>query len=422
MTVKVTKLDNGLRVATDTMDSVETVSLGTWIGVGTRHERPEVNGVAHFLEHMVFKGTRRRSARDIAEQIEAVGGHINAYTGRENTAFYAKVLAEDSALALDILSDILQHSVFDQGELARERAVILQEIGQAADTPDDIVFDHFQETAYPSQAIGRPVLGRSETVSALDRRTLMDYLARHYGPDDMVVAAAGRIEHAWFCEAVSNAFDALPLGGGPAPEPAVYRGGDRRETRDLEQVHLILGLEGVGYHDPDYYGSLVLSTLLGGGMSSRLFQEVREERGLAYAIYSFVSAYHDGGLFGVYAGTGEADVSELLSVVAENFAKLPGDITDEELDRARAQLKASVLMSRENSLSRCEQLAQNLLVYGRPVPLEEIVQKIEAVDIAGLGRVVGRMHRTQPSLAVIGPTAGVDSFESLRDRLTDIGG
>jgi predicted Zn-dependent peptidase len=422
MTVKVTKLDNGLRVATDTMDSVETVSLGTWIGVGTRHERPEVNGVAHFLEHMVFKGTRRRSARDIAEQIEAVGGHINAYTGRENTAFYAKVLAEDSALALDILSDILQHSVFDQGELARERAVILQEIGQAADTPDDIVFDHFQETAYPSQAIGRPVLGRSETVSALDRRTLMDYLARHYGPDDMVVAAAGRIEHAWFCEAVSNAFDALPSGGGPAPEPAVYRGGDRRETRDLEQVHLILGLEGVGYHDPDYYGSLVLSTLLGGGMSSRLFQEVREERGLAYAIYSFVSAYHDGGLFGVYAGTGEADVSELLSVVAENFAKLPGDITDEELDRARAQLKASVLMSRENSLSRCEQLAQNLLVYGRPVPLEEIVQKIEAVDIAGLGRVVGRMHRTQPSLAVIGPTAGVDSFESLRDRLTDIGG
>jgi len=422
MTVTVTKLDNGLRVATDAMDSVETVSLGAWIGVGTRHERPEANGVAHFLEHMVFKGTRRRSARDIAEQIEAVGGHINAYTGRENTAFYAKVLAEDSALALDILSDILQHSVFDQGELARERAVILQEIGQAADTPDDIVFDHFQETAYPSQAIGRPVLGRSETVSALDRRSLMDYLARHYGPDDMVVAAAGRIDHAWFCEAVSNAFDALPSGGGPEAEPAVYRGGDRRETRDLEQVHLILGLEGVGYHDPDYYGSLVLSTLLGGGMSSRLFQEVREERGLAYAIYSFVSAYHDGGLFGVYAGTGEADVSELLSVVVDNFAKLPGDITEEELDRARAQLRASVLMSRENSLSRCEQLAQHLLVYGRPVPLEETVQKIEAVDIAGLGRVVGRMHRTQPSLAVIGPTAGVDSFESLRDRLTDISG
>jgi len=422
MTVTVTSLDNGLRVATDTMESVESVSLGAWVGVGTRHERPEVNGVAHFLEHMVFKGTRRRSARDIAEQIEAVGGQINAYTGRENTAFYAKVLAEHSELALDILADILQHSVFDQGELARERAVILQEIGQAADTPDDIVFDYFQETAYPSQALGRPVLGRSETVSALDRRCLMDYLSGHYGPDDMVVAAAGRIEHGRFCDIVAKAFDALPSGGGPEPEPAAYRGGDHREARDLEQVHLILGFEGVGYHDPDYYASLVLSTLLGGGMSSRLFQEVREERGLAYAIYSFVSAYRDGGLFGVYAGTSDSDVSELLSVVVDEFAKLPSDITEEELDRARAQLKASVLMSRENSLSRCEQLAQQLLVYGRPLSLEEIVDRIEAVDCAGLGRVIGRMRRTQPSLAVIGPTARVDSFESLRDRLTDASG
>jgi predicted Zn-dependent peptidase len=212
MTVQVTSLENGLRVATDTMDSVETVSLGAWVGVGARHESPEVNGVAHFLEHMVFKGTRRRSARDIAEQIEAVGGQINAYTGRENTAFYAKVLAEDSELALDILSDILQHSVFDPGELARERAVILQEIGQAADTPDDIVFDHFQETAYPSQALGRPVLGRTETVSAMDRRCLMDHLSRHYGPEDMVVAAAGRIEHDFFRDTVAKAFDALPPG------------------------------------------------------------------------------------------------------------------------------------------------------------------------------------------------------------------
>jgi predicted Zn-dependent peptidase len=419
MTVTVTSLDNGLRIATDTMASVETVSLGAWIGVGTRHESPEVNGVAHFLEHMVFKGTPSRSARDIAEQIEAVGGQINAYTGRENTAFYAKVLAEDSGLALDILADILQHSVFDHGELMRERAVILQEIGQAADTPDDIVFDYFQETAYPSQALGRPVLGRSETVSTLDRGCLMDYLARHYGPEDMVVAAAGRIEHDHFRDAVAKAFDALPSGSPSAPEPAAYRGGDLREARDLEQIHLILGLEGIGYHDPDYYGSLVLSTLLGGGMSSRLFQEVREERGLAYAIYSFVSAYRDGGLFGIYAGTGEADVAELLSVVLDEFAKLPGDIGEEELNRARAQMKASVLMSRENSLSRCEQLAQHLLVYGRPLPLEEIVERIEAVDAAGLERVLARLRRSQPTLAVIGPTAGVDPFESLRDRLAD---
>ncbi len=419
MTVQVTSLENGLRVATDTMDSVETVSLGAWVGVGARHESPEVNGVAHFLEHMVFKGTRRRSARDIAEQIEAVGGQINAYTGRENTAFYAKVLAEDSELALDILSDILQHSIFDPGELARERAVILQEIGQAADTPDDIVFDHFQETAYPSQALGRPVLGRSETVSAMDRRCLMDHLSRHYGPEDMVVAAAGRIEHDFFRDTVAKAFDALPPGVKQVPEPAAYRGGDHREVRDLEQVHLILGFECLGYHDPDYYGSLMLSTLLGGGMSSRLFQEVREERGLAYAIYSFVSAYGDSGLFGVYAGTSESDTSELLSVVVDEFAKLPSDIGEEELERARAQLRASVLMSRESSLSRCEHLAQQLLVYGRPLSLEEIVERIEAVDCAGLGRVIERMRGARPSLAVIGPAAGVDSFDTLRDRLGD---
>ena len=417
MTVRVTSLDNGLRVATDSMDSVESVSLGAWVGVGARHESPEVNGVAHFLEHMVFKGTRRRSARDIAEQIEAVGGQINAYTGRENTAFYAKVLAEDAPLALDILADILQHSVFDQTELARERAVILQEIGQAADTPDDIVFDYFQETAYPSQALGRPVLGRCETVSALDRRSLMDYLSRCYGAGDMVVAAAGRIEHEAFCDTVARAFDALPSGGELAPEPAAYRGGDHREARDLEQVHLILGFEGLGYHDPDYYGSLVLSTLLGGGMSSRLFQEIREERGLAYAIYSFVSAYGDGGLFGVYAGTSESDTSELLSVVVDELAKLPADIGEDELARARAQLRASVLMSRESSLSRCEQLAQQLLVYGRPLTLEEIVDRIEAVDGAGLARVVDRMRGAQPSSAVIGPTGGVDAFDSLRSRL-----
>ncbi|MDX1574593.1 MAG: pitrilysin family protein [Kiloniellales bacterium] len=419
MTVRISTLDNGLRVATDTMASVESVSLGAWVGVGTRHENPEVNGVAHFLEHMVFKGTRRRSARDIAEQIEAVGGQINAYTGRENTAFYAKVLAEHSELALDILSDILQHSVFDQDELARERAVILQEIGQAADTPDDIVFDHFQETAYPRQALGRPVLGCSETVSAMDRRCLMDYLSRHYGPQDMVVAAAGRVEHEDFRDTVAEVFDALPSGRTQMPEPAAYRGGDHRETRDLEQVHLVLGFEGLGYHDPDYYASLVLSTLLGGGMSSRLFQEVREERGLAYAIYSFVSAYGDGGLFGVYAGTSEEDASELLSVVAAELAKLPAEIGEEELARAQAQLRASVLMSRESSLSRCEQLAQQLLVYGRPLPLEEIVRRIEDVDRAGLGRVLARMRGAQPSLAVIGPTAGLESFDSLRDRLSD---
>ena len=417
MTVEVTRLANGLTVATDRMDSVETVSLGAWVRVGTRHERAELNGVAHFLEHMVFKGTERRSAQDIAQEIEAVGGHLNAYTGRESTAFHAKVLAEHLPLALDLVSDIVQYPVFDETELTRERAVVLQEIGQVADTPDDVIFDHFQETAFPSQALGRPLLGRSETVAVLERTNLIDYRTRHYGPGDMVIAAAGRLEHDRFCDLAAAAFGALPTGGQVVAEPARYSGGDFREARELEQVHLVLGFEGVGHHDPDYYAAMVFSTLFGGGMSSRLFQEVRELRGLAYAIHSFVSAYDDSGLFGVYAGTGQAEVAELLSVVCGELGKLPSGLDSDEMARARAQLKAGVLMSREGTTSRCEQLANQLLLYGRPLAVEEVIERIESVDYAALERFTGRLTGSTPTLAVIGPIDCVDSFDRLSARL-----
>ena len=279
MTVKVSKLPNGLTVASDSMPGVETVSLGAWVGVGTRHEPAAINGVAHLLEHMAFKGTERRSAYDIAQEIEAVGGHLNAYTSRENTAFYAKVLVDDAPLAVDILADILLNPTFDEEELRRERAVVLQEIGQANDTPDDIIFDRFQEAAYPEQALGRPVLGTAEIVRGIERPTLQDYMTRHYGAAGMVFAAAGKIEHDGFVALAADAFAALPRAASAAVEPAGYVGGDYRETRDLEQVHVLLGFPTVGYLDPDYYTASVLSTLFGGGMSSRLFQEVREKRG-----------------------------------------------------------------------------------------------------------------------------------------------
>ncbi len=417
MTVEVTRLANGLTVATDRMDSVETVSLGAWVRVGTRHERAELNGVAHFLEHMVFKGTERRSAQDIAQEIEAVGGHLNAYTGRESTAFHAKVLAEHLPLALDLVSDIVQYPVFDETELTRERAVVLQEIGQVADTPDDVIFDHFQETAFPSQALGRPLLGRSETVAVLERTNLIDYRTRHYGPGDMVIAAAGRLEHDRFCDLAAAAFGALPTGGQVVAEPARYSGGDFREARELEQVHLVLGFEGVGHHDPDYYAAMVFSTLFGGGMSSRLFQEVRELRGLAYAIHSFVWAYDDSGLFGVYAGTGQAEVAELLSVVCGELGKLPSGLNSDEMARARAQLKAGVLMSREGTTSRCEQLANQLLLYGRALAVAEVIERIESVDYAALERFTGRLTGSTPTLTVIGPIDCVDSFDQLSARL-----
>jgi len=417
MTVQVTRLASGLTVATDRLESVETVSLGAWVGVGTRFEPAEVNGIAHLLEHMVFKGTARRSARDIAEEIEAVGGHLNAYTGRENTAFYAKVLAEDAPLALDVIADILQNPAFDPDELARERAVVLQEIGQANDTPDDIIFDHFQEAAYPGQALGRPVLGRAEIVSTLARDSLEGYVAQHYGAEQMVVAAAGQIDHQAFVDLTNEAFGALGAQAGTEAEPARYAGGDYREARDLEQVHLLLGFDALGYHDPDYYALMVLSTLFGGGMSSRLFQEIREKRGLVYSIYSFVSAYRDGGLFGIYAGTGEAEVDELIPVVCDELGRLGRDIAEPEVERAKAQLKASILMSRESTGSRCEQLAQQILTFGRPLPMAEVLAKVGAVEAAGLGRLAERLVAAPLTFTALGPVGRVEIFDRLAARL-----
>ncbi len=416
MSVHITRLPSGLTVATDAMPGTATVSLGAWVGAGTRHETPEVNGIAHLLEHMAFKGTERRSAQDIAVEIEAVGGHLNAYTSRENTAFYAKVLSEDAPLALDIIADILQHSTFLEEELERERAVVLQEIGQAYDTPDDIVFDHFQETAYPGQALGRPVLGETHTVSALRRDSLWDYMRGHYGPQQTVVAAAGDIDHDRFVAMVTEAFVHDGFRSNGATDPADYRGGDRREERDLEQVHLLLGFDGVGYLDDDYYAMNLLSTLFGGGMSSRLFQEVREKRGLVYSIYAFHSAFLDGGLFGLYAGTGSREVSELVPVVCDELAKLTQGVTPEELERARAQVRASLLMSRERSSSRAEQLAQQLLIYGRAVPLDEVLGKIAAVNRDDMVRVAERVMASAPTLTAIGPLAHLESAERIAAR------
>lgn len=301
--IQITTLANGLRVASDRMPTVESVSLGVWVRAGTRYEQPQVNGVAHLLEHMVFKGTKRRTAREIAEEVEAAGGNINAYTSRETTAYYAKVLKDDAGLAVDVLADILQHSVFDDVELGRERSVVLQEIGQAQDTPDDVVFDHFQSTAFPDQPLGRPVLGKSEIVAAIPREAIVGFRDQHYRTSRMVVAAAGNIEHDQLVDYAQDAFGDLQSGGDATSQEAVYNSGERREVRDLEQIHLVLGFRGAPIGTPEFYTMSVLSNLLGGGMASRLFQEIREERGLVYSIDTFMSAFADTGLFGVYAGT-----------------------------------------------------------------------------------------------------------------------
>ncbi|MFM2130194.1 MAG: hypothetical protein RL477_1740, partial [Pseudomonadota bacterium] len=280
MTVEVTRLANGMTVATDTLSGVETAAIGVWVGVGARHETPEVNGVSHMLEHMAFKGTGRRTAQSLVEEVENVGGQINAYTSRENTAYYLRVLAADVPMAVDILADILQNPTFDGEELERERAVIIQEIGQCEDTPDDVIFDHFQATAFPAQALGRSILGTHDLVAGMTRESIAGYMKGHYGADRMVLAAAGKVDHHALVRLAETSFTALPILGKTRPDAARYGGGERLQERELEQVHVVLGFPGVAYDDPDYSTISVLSSVLGGGMSSRLFQEVREKRGL----------------------------------------------------------------------------------------------------------------------------------------------
>ncbi len=415
--IRLTRLPSGLTVVTERMERVETVSFGAYVATGSRHETEAENGVSHFLEHMAFKGTQRRTAAEIAEEMDAVGGHLNAYTAREQTAYYAKVLKEDTALAADIIGDILTHSTFDPEELERERGVILQEIGQANDTPDDIIFDRFQEQAFPGQSVGRPVLGTEGTIQAMPRTALMGYMRRHYPASNVVIAAAGALEHDGIVELARAHFADLAADPAPGPLEARYQGGEFREDRDLDQVHIVLGFPSVAYQDPDFYPTLLLSTLLGGGMSSRLFQEVREKRGLVYSIYSFTAPFNDAGLFGIYAGTGESEAEDLIPVTLEELRKVQEQVSDAELARARAQAKAGLLMSLESTGSRCEQLARQIQVFGRVVPVAETVAKINAVDKAAVQRAASRHFRAAPTLAVLGPGARVPTLADLAEKL-----
>jgi predicted Zn-dependent peptidase len=415
--VEVTRLENGLTVVTEAMGRVETVSIGAYVAAGTRDETEDENGASHFLEHMAFKGTERRSAAAIAEEVENVGGHINAYTAREQTAYYVKLLKEDLALGADIVGDILCHSTFLPDELERERGVILQEIGQANDTPDDIIFDRFQETAYPGQPMGRPTLGTEAGIKAMSRAQLTGYMHRHYAAANTVVAAAGNLRHDDVVGLVRSHFADLPTAAPPAAQAGRYTGGEYREERELDQVHIVLGFPSVSFADPDYYGVLLMSTLLGGGMSSRLFQEIRERRGLVYSIYSFNSPFKDGGLFGIYAGTGEAEAEELVPVTLEELRRVQHDVTAEELSRARAQVKASLLMSLESTGSRCEQIARQMQVFGRVIPTEESVARLNAVDLEGIRRAASRIFRAPPTLAALGPAGLVPGLPAISEKL-----
>jgi predicted Zn-dependent peptidase len=418
MSVEVTRLPTGLVVVTDAMPHLETAALGIWVGSGSRNEQPDEHGISHLLEHMAFKGTTRRTARQIAEEIEAVGGDLNAATSIETTAYYARVLRADVPLALDVLSDILADPTFDSEELRREQNVIVQEIGAAEDAPDDVIWDKLQETAFAGQSIGRSILGTPATVRSFDRLRLSAYLQRHYRSPAMVVVAAGAVEHRAVLAEVERRFASFAGPRAPTPEPARFIGGSRIETRDLEQVHIALAMHGLPHRDPNLPSLQVFTNVLGGGMSSRLFQEVREQRGLCYAIYAFHAPYSDIGMFGLYSGTDAADVPELMRVVVSEINAAAESINEAEVARAKAQMKAGLLMALESSTARAEQLARQIFNWGRPVPLEELVGKIDAVTVES-ARAAGRalIARGRPAIAALGPGPGLESAATIADSL-----
>jgi len=419
MSVEVTTLKSGINVVTDTMPHLETASLGVWVASGSRDERINEHGISHLLEHMAFKGTRRRSARQIAEEIEAVGGDLNAATSAETTAYYARMLKADVPLALDVLADILSDPTFDREELVREQSVIVQEIGAVADTPDDLIFEHLNALAFPDQPIGRSILGTPKTVRSFDGGKLRDYLARHYRAPDIVVAAAGAVDHAAVVADVEQRFAGFAGPASPPAEPARFGGGSHVEKRELEQVHIAIALPGVAVTDDSLYSLQVFTNILGGGMSSRLFQEARERRGLCYSIYSFHMPYTDTGMFGLYAGTDAADTSELMRVIVGEIAGTADTLSEPEVARAKAQMKAGLLMALESSGARIEQLARQMITRGRPMPADELVAKVDAVTVDS-ARAAGRalIARGKMATAVLGLGSGLESAAAIAESLT----
>lgn len=407
-TIDVTTLKNGLTVVTENMAHLESASLGVWVKAGSRDEQPHEHGIAHLLEHMAFKGTSSRTARDIAVQIENVGGDVNAATSLETTSFYARVLKNDVPLAIDILSDILNNSLFDDQELVREQHVILQEIGAAKDSPEDVVFDDFQQVAFQHQALGRPIMGTPDTVSSFKADDIRNYLSDHYHGPNMVLSASGNVNHAEIVKLAESRFS--DFGATPArePETCVYTGGEAITERDLQEAQIVLGFEGRAYHARDFYASQVLSMLLGGGMSSRLFQEVREKRGLCYSIYAFHWGFSDTGLFGIHAATEDADIPELVPVILQELKRAGEAVDQDELDRARAQIRAGLLMSMESPASRAGQIARQILLFGRTISNEELMERLGALTVERLRDLASRLFTDNvPTIGAIGPVKNV---------------
>lgn len=418
MTVQTHTLANGFRIVTEHMPGLRSAAIGVWVDAGGRHERIEQNGIAHFLEHMAFKGTGARTSLQIAEAIEDVGGYINAYTSREMTAYYARVLENDVPLALDVIADILLNPVFDPHEIETERGVILQEIGQSLDTPDDVVFDWLQEVAYPEQPIGRTILGPAERIKSFSRDDLCNFVREYYGPEKMILAAAGSVDHDRIVREAEALFGHLERRPSPASPAATFVGGERRVVKKLEQAHFTFALEAPAYRDDSVYTAQVYAIALGGGMSSRLFQEAREKRGLCYTIFAQTGAFYDTGMLTIYAGTSGDQIGELANLTIDEIRRSADDMTEAEIERARAQMKAGLLMGLESPSSRCERLARMISVWGRVPALDETIARIDAVSLDGVRSIAGAAFAApKAAMAIYGPVRKAPDLDALRARL-----
>ena len=416
--VRISTLENGVTVATESLPDVKTATVGIWVAAGSRHEREDEHGLSHLIEHMAFKGTTRRDARRIAEDIENVGGEINAATSTEFTNYSARVLAEDVGLAIDVLGDILTSSLFDKAELRREIKVILQEYASIEDSPDEVVNDAFMERAFAGQAIGRPIIGRPDTIRSFDADGIRAFIEREYSPGRMVLAAAGAVEHERIVEATAEALGSLPARAAPEFPAASYTGGEERLKRRLEQANVVIGLPGVSFRDPAYFPMHMFAHALGGGLTSRLWHEVRETRGLAYAIDAFHWPFSDCGLFGIGAGTADRDLAEVIEVSTATARATAESLEAVELARAKAALKVSLLAGLETPGGRVERAARQLLAWGRIIPPEETVAHVDAASVDEV-RAAGRRALAGPlTLAAIGPIRSLPTLDRIAASLS----
>ncbi len=420
MSVQVTSLSSGLVVVSHATPHLRTAAIGVFVGAGSRHESVGEHGVSHLLEHMAFKGTRRRSARDIAEAIEDVGGDLNAETGVERTVYFARVMGADAGLALDVIGDILTDSQFDPTELEREKNVIVQEIGAVEDTPDDLVFDLLTASAWPDQAIGRPILGTREGVGAFDREAIDRYLRRHYSARAMVVAAAGDVDHGEVVSLAESRLQGLSRAPTPPQTPAAYSGGEVKLRKRLEQTHVVVGFEGRPAAAADHDAAQIFAAAAGGGMSSRLFQEVREKRGLAYSIHAFHWDYSDTGLFGFYAGSANLDAAEVVAAAIDCLARASEGLSETEMRRAKAQMKVSLLAALESPGVRAQQLARQMQIYGRPLSLDEMLARVDAVSVEEVRKTGAAMLRSPPTVAAIGAVGKVPGRSKVAEALRGV--